>query len=98
MLHLAQTWNKQYQASHPEAAFDLRGCGSSTGFSALIHGSADLANASRAVKQKEFKEAQANNIQLKEHLVAYDAIAIYVHKSNPIDWVSTKFLAEIYGQ
>uniref|UniRef100_UPI00187D5546 substrate-binding domain-containing protein n=1 Tax=Candidatus Magnetaquicoccus inordinatus TaxID=2496818 RepID=UPI00187D5546 len=25
-------------------------------------------------------------------------IAIYVHKSNPIDWVSTKFLAEIYGQ
>jgi phosphate transport system substrate-binding protein len=32
-----------------------------------------------------------------EHIVGLDALAVYVHKRNPLNTISIKELAEIYG-
>jgi phosphate transport system substrate-binding protein len=45
----------------------------------------------RMAKDNTGKEPQ-------EYLVGYDALAVYVHKDNPLDWISIEQLAEIYGE
>lgn len=52
-------------AGEPGAA-----AGAGTGMAALINGTVDLANASRAIKPEEVDRAQANAITPVEHVVA----------------------------
>ncbi|MBF0098134.1 MAG: PstS family phosphate ABC transporter substrate-binding protein [Magnetococcales bacterium] len=96
--HLAQAWASAYHQAHPEVTIDVRSCGSNTGISALINNSVDLANSSRPLRPKEIAEAKRNGVQPVQHLVAYDALTIHVHPANPLKWISTPFLAEIYGE
>lgn len=95
-LHLAQAWATQYHEAHPEISVDIRGCGTGTGISALINNHVDLANASRPIKIKERIAAEANGVRPMEHLVAHDALAILVHPTNPLSWLSMAALAEVY--
>ena len=37
-------------------------------------------------------------MEAKEHIVGFDALAVYVHKDNPLDSISIEELAEIYRQ
>jgi phosphate transport system substrate-binding protein len=69
------------------------------GIASLIQGNCDLTNSSRKMKEKEMQEAQSQRgAKPKEHIVAYDALAIYVNKKNPLDSISLEELAEIYGE
>ncbi|MEA1951600.1 MAG: phosphate ABC transporter substrate-binding protein, partial [Planctomycetota bacterium] len=57
-----------------------------------------MANASRKMKDKELQNAiKKSGVEPVEHIVGYDALAVYVHKDNPIDCISIEELAEIYG-
>jgi phosphate transport system substrate-binding protein len=57
-----------------------------------------MANASRKMKPKEVERAKAKRgREPKEHIVGYDALAVYVHKDNPLDGISIDALAGIYG-
>ncbi len=51
--------------------------GSGKGIKALINGEANLAGASRALKKKERKQVLGKTI-------GYDAIAVFIHKENPV--------------
>jgi phosphate transport system substrate-binding protein len=51
------------------------------------------------MKESEIKRAKANrSADPKEIIVGYDALAIYVHRDNPLDSISIAELADIYGQ
>jgi phosphate transport system substrate-binding protein len=82
--------------AHPAARISVTGGGSGTGIAAMINGTVDLANASRAMKQEEIEEAEANGIEPLEHVVARDAIAIVVHPSNPVNGLTLQQLSDIY--
>lgn len=73
--------------------------GSSTGFSSLINGTADIAAASRPVTDDE--NARFANVNLTdsrhEHIVALDGIAIVVHQSNPISTLSVDQIGKIFS-
>lgn len=97
LVNVAQAWAEAYQKIKPDIAVAVTGGGSGTGIAAMINGTVDLANSSRAMKDKEIAEAKKNGVDPKEHLVGYDALAIFVHKSNPLKSISIKKLAEIYG-
>ncbi|MBF0285906.1 MAG: PstS family phosphate ABC transporter substrate-binding protein [Magnetococcales bacterium] len=97
MSHLAQAWAANYHQNQPEVSFDVRGCGSGSGFSALLNGSADLANASRPIQKKELAEAAKNGVAPREFVVAHDALAIFVHKGNPLEWLSMNNLADLFA-
>ena len=97
MVNLAQAWAEVY--SNDTVSVEVSGGGSGTGVAALINGTVDIANCSRQVKDKEKQQAKANTGKEPiEFIVGYDALAVYVHKDNPIDRITIPQLAEIYGE
>ena len=99
MVNLAQAWAETYHKEHPEISVPVLGGGSGVGIASLIDGKCDLANASRKMSDKEIKKATDNRgAEPVEHIVGYDALAIYVHKDNPLASISMEQLAEIYGK
>lgn len=97
LVNLALAWAEAYHASHPEISIAVTGGGSGTGIAALINGTVDLANASRAISPEEEAAAQSNGIDPVEFVVARDAIAVIVHPSNPVDNMTLQQVSDIYS-
>ncbi len=97
IVNLALAWAETYGQLHPEVQVAVTGGGSGTGIAALINGTADMANASREIKDDERAQAEANGIEPVEHVVAGDAIAIVVHPSNPVEALSIPQISDIYS-
>ena len=99
MVNLAQAWAEAYAKVDPAVSVEVNGGGSGIGIAALINGTCDIANSSRALEPEEFEKAKAKHgHDPKEFLVGYDALAIYVHPSNPINEISVEELSEIYKE
>jgi phosphate transport system substrate-binding protein len=58
----------------------------------------DIANASRKMKEKEVKLAQDRGQNPVEHVVGFDALAVFIHKDNPADTLSLQQLKDIYSR
>ncbi len=97
LVNVAQAWAEDYQTVDSTVVVAVSGGGSGTGIAALINGTVDIANASRALKDKEYEQAQAAGQSPLEHIVGYDALAVYLHQDNPADTLSIAQLQEIYG-
>ena len=51
------------------------------------------------MKPEEIEQARKNTgKEPKEFIVGYDALAVYVHKDNPLDEITLEQLAEIFGE
>ena len=98
LVNVAQAWAENYRDVDPDVVVIVSGGGSGTGISAMINGTVDIANASRMMKDSEKESARANGHDPIEFIVGYDALAIYVHKDNPIESISLEQLASIYGE
>lgn len=96
MVLVAQRWAEEYMKAHPDITIQVTGGGSGTGIAALINGTTDLANSSRKIKKEEIESAKRSGHKLKEYRVAMDAIAVVVHKDNPIEALSLRQLLGIY--
>lgn len=96
IVNLALAWAEAYTARHPEVRIAVTGGGSGTGIAALINGTVDIANASRAMKPEEMERARANGVEPVEHVIAADAIAVVVHPSNPVDGLTIDQLSDIF--
>ena len=98
MVNLAQSWAEEYRKAHADSKIEVSGGGSGQGINAIIEGVANMANASREMKPEELERAeQITGKQPKEWTVAGDALAVYVHKDNPLEAISLEEIAEIYG-
>ncbi len=99
MVNLAQMWAEEYQPVAPDISVEVSGGGSGVGIRDLATGIIDLANSSRDIAASEREQAKQNTgNEPKEWKVAYDGIAVYVHKDNPIDALSKEQLAGIFGE
>lgn len=98
LVNVAQTFAEEYAKVNPEVAIAVSGGGSGTGIAAMINGTVDIANSSRKMKDKEIKQAQERGQNPIEHVVGYDALAIYVNKNNPANSMAIADLAKIYGR
>jgi phosphate transport system substrate-binding protein len=96
LVNLALAWAEAYIEVQPEVPISVTGGGSGTGIAAMINGTVDIANASRAMKPEEISAAQANGIDPIEFVVARDAIAVVVHPSNPVDNLTLPQISDIY--
>jgi phosphate transport system substrate-binding protein len=96
LVNLALAWAERYMPVHPEVRISVTGGGSGTGIAAMINGTVDIANASRAMKDEEIAAARENGIEPIEFVVAGDAIAVVVHPSNPIDSLTLSQISDIY--
>jgi len=99
MVNLAQGWAENYHATHPEAIVQISGGGTGVGIASLIDGNCEIASASRKMKDKEVERVRTKrHEEPMEYIVGYDALAVYVHKDNPLDSISIEELAEVYGE
>jgi phosphate transport system substrate-binding protein len=98
LVNVAQAWAEEYQNVASDVAIAVSGGGSGTGIAAMINGTVDIANASRQMKDKEIKMAQDHGQNPVEHIVGYDALAVYLHPDNPLSTLSLSQLGEIYGR
>jgi len=97
LVNVAQAWAEAYIEVDDSVAVAVSGGGSGTGIAAIINGTVDIANASRKMKEKEIKSAQDKGQDPLEHVVGYDALAVFLHKDNPATSLSFPQLKEIYG-
>ncbi len=99
MVNLAQAWAEAYKKAAPDVGVEVSGGGSGVGIAALVKGTIDIANASRNMKPEEIAEAKKNTgKEPKEFVVGYDALAIYVHKDNPLNEITLEQIAQIYAE
>jgi len=98
LVNVAQAWAEAYGEVDPNVAIAVSGGGSGTGIAAMINGTVDIANASRKMKDKEIKSAEEHGQHPVEHVVGYDALAVFLNKDNPIDTLSIEQLNKIYGR
>lgn len=98
LVNVAQAWAEAYGQVRPEVAVAVTGGGSGTGFSALINGTVDIANASRSIRDSEIESARVGGIEPVEFIVGYDALAVYLHPDNPIGEITFGQLASVYGE
>lgn len=97
MVNVAQVWAEEYASVAPGVEVEVSGGGSGVGIAALIRGAVDIANASRDMKPQEIEAAEKNTGKRPEEFtVGYDALAVYVHKDNPLDEIELSRLGEIY--
>ena len=98
LVNVAQAWAEAFRAVDPDVAVAVSGGGSGTGIAALINGTVDIASASREMMGSEIEQARAQGHDPVEHVVGYDALAVFLHPNNPIKTMSLAQLAEIYGR
>jgi len=98
LVNVAQAWAEAYGSVDPGVAVAVTGGGSGTGISALINGTVDLANSSREMRESEIEAAEARGIHPVQHIVGYDALAVFLHPDNPIDSFTFAELSAIYGE
>jgi phosphate transport system substrate-binding protein len=99
MVNIAEAWAERYHREHPNVRVQVLGGGSGVGIASLIDGNCDLANTSRKMKKDEIDAARRKRGgDPHEFVVGHDALAIYVHKSNPLDSISIEQLADLYGE
>jgi phosphate transport system substrate-binding protein len=99
MVNLAQAWAEEYANVEPTVSVEVSGGGSGTGIAALINATVDIANCSRRFEPQEVEQARKNTgKEPREFLVGFDALAVYVHKNNPLSEIALDQLGEMYGE
>ncbi len=96
LVNLALAWAEHYQSLYPEIEISVTGGGTGTGFTSLINGTVDIANASRQIKAEEVQQAKAKEFDPVEFTVANDAIAVIVNPGNPVGQLTLDQVSRIY--
>lgn len=98
MVILAQKWAEIYMAKNPNITIQVTGGGSGVGFSSLIAGSTDIADASRPIKPAEIEKIKARYGTLGVEIpCAKDGITIYLNTSNQVKELTIAQITDIYS-
>ncbi len=98
LLNVAQAWAEAYSVVDPNVLIAVTGGGSGTGISAMINGTVDIANSSRRMRERELAAARENGIEAVEHVVGYDALAVFLHEDNPIGAMTLAQIRDVFGE
>jgi phosphate transport system substrate-binding protein len=97
MVVLGQRWAEEYMKKNPGTTVQVTGGGSGTGISALINGTTDVCQASRAMKSAEKEKLRERYATTGVEIpVAKDGLAVYLNASNPIGELTTDQLKQIF--
>lgn len=96
LVRLGQRWAEEYMKQNPGVVIQVSGGGSGTGIAALLNGTTDICEASRDMKEKEYKLAERKGIEPLRVSVALDGIAVFLNKGNSVKELSFAQLKGIY--
>ncbi len=96
--NLMTMWAEKFKEFYPNVNIQIEGKGSSTAPPALIEGTAQLGPMSREMKPTEIdafeKKYGYRPVQFR---VALDALAVFVHKDNPVESLAMKQVDSIFS-
>lgn len=93
---LVPQWAEGFKKQGGGVSFDIAAEGSSTAFTNLAAGTAEIGMSSRKVKDDERTFCKTKGVFLKEFNVAWDMMAVIVNKSNPVQNLTKKQVAGIF--
>jgi len=96
VLPLAQKEAEVFMKNNNKKGITVIGGGSGVGLSALIEGTTDIAMSSRKMKFDEKVKFQEAGKSITEKIIAYDALAVIVHPSNPVSKLTRAQLEGIF--
>jgi len=97
--NLMTLWAEGFRKMYPGVRIQIEGKGSSTAPPALISGTAQLGPMSRAMKSKEVDKFEKKYGYAPTRIkVAIDALAVYVHKDNPLEHLSLPEVDAIFSK
>jgi phosphate transport system substrate-binding protein len=96
--NLMTFWAEGFQTMYPNVNIQIEGKGSSTAPPSLIAGTAQLGPMSRQMKPTELDEFEKKfGYKPTEIKVAIDALAVFVHKDNPIKGLTLQQVDSIFS-
>lgn len=96
VLPVAQQTAERFMNQHPDTRVTVTGGGTGVGISALLDNTTDIAMASRPIKFSEKMKIKSAGEDVAEIVVAYDALAVVVHPSNPVKQLTRQQLEDIF--
>lgn len=96
VLPLAQMEAERFMKSNSEPSVTVVGGGSGVGISALMDGTTDIAMSSRPLKMDEKLKMDERKISPVETIIAFDALAVVVHPSNPVSQLTHEQVSDIF--
>lgn len=98
LANLMTLWTESFKKHYPSVNIQVQAAGSSTAPPALTEGTANFGPMSRKMKNKEIQAFETRHgyrpLQIR---VAIDALAVFVHKDNPLTDMSIKTIDSIFS-
>lgn len=89
LANLMTLWAEEFKRAYPNVNIQIQAAGSSTAPPALTESTSNLGPMSRKMKDKEIEAFETRHGYKPTAIpVAIDALAVYVHKDNPISGMS----------
>src|SRR5215204_1204457 len=99
MNNMMTLWAETFRRFYPSVKLQVEGKGSSTAPPALIAGTAQFGPMSRPMRATEIDQFEAKyKYKPTELKTSYDALAVYVHKDNPIDKLTLAQVEAVFGK
>lgn len=96
VLPVAQQTAERFMNQHPDTRVTVTGGGTGVGISALLDNTTDIAMASCPIKFSEKMKIKSAGEDVAEIVVAYDALAVVAHPSNPVKQLTRQQLEDIF--
>lgn len=97
MVNLGQALAEVYMDNANENAnLAVTGGGSGTGIAAMINNNVDIAQSSRAMKQEELDDAEANGATAHEFIIGQDGLAVAIHNDNPVTQLTMDEIKDVF--
>lgn len=96
--NLMTFWAEAFKKQYPNVNIQIQGAGSSTAPPALAQGTANLGPMSRTMKNNEIQDFEKKYGYKPTAIpVAVDALAVFVHKDNPVKGMSLPMVDAIFS-
>lgn len=96
MVNLGQSFAENYMDYNLNGDVSVTGGGSGTGVAAMINDEVDIAQSSRAMKDEEIADAEANGAEPFEFIVGQDGLAVAVHNDNPLEGLTVQQVKDVF--
>jgi phosphate transport system substrate-binding protein len=97
--NLMTYWSEEFRKNYPNVSIEIEGKGSTTAPPALISGTAQLGPMSRAMKSTEIDAFESKyGYKPTQIRTSVDALAVFVHKDNPIKALSLTQVDAIFSK
>ncbi len=98
LANLMTLWAEEFKRQYPSVNIQIQAAGSSTAPPALTEGTSNIGPMSRKMKDGEFEAFEKKyGYKPTEIKVAIDALAVFVHKDNPVEGLSLPQVDAIFS-